>query len=133
MAKILVAGGSLEDRSTIALMLELGGHRCELAARIRDCADFLRKDSFDIVLLNCRQAISRTVPTNLLKVASPKTPLIVLSKRSELKAGDVARIILNPRSPQELLDSIQKLPPQKTNWGDKARKNRHKRGLRLAL
>lgn len=113
MAKILVAGGSLEDRSTLALMLEFGGHRCELSDRLREVADSLRKDSFDVVLLDCRQASSSTVPTKLLKVASPKTAVIVLGKRAEPKEREVDGIVLNPRSPQEPFASIQKILQRK--------------------
>ena len=113
MAKILIAMGSSKHSSTLALMLEFGGHRCELADKPGEVADFLRKDSFDIVLMDGRQAISRIVPTKVLKVASPKTAVIVLSKRAEPKEGEVDGIVLNPRSPQELLDSIQEILQRK--------------------
>lgn len=114
MAKILVTGGSLEDRSTLALMLEFGGHRCELADGLKEVAGFLREESFDVVLLDSRQAVSLIEPTRLLKVASPKAAVIVLSKRAEPKAREGGGIVLNPRSPQELFDSIQRILQRKS-------------------
>ena len=108
MARILVVARPLEIRSTLALVLELGGHSCEIAASFREAARLLREDNFDLLLVHSQREVSFRAFARRIKVALPQTSVVFLS---ETKAGRVegegSEIVTGPLPPQDLLDLVQ--------------------------
>ena len=109
MARILVGGSSPEIRATLALVLELGGHCCEIAANFEEAISLLRKGSFDLVLAGYGEDISPTTSAGYLKLVSLRTPVIFLSGTAEMFEMLENGTFVGPPAPQDLLAFVQSL------------------------
>ena len=113
MSKILIVANSSEDRSILGLVLEFGGHCCELASNLQEATNLLQKASFDLVIADCRRGTAIHTLARRLRVASPKTNVVFLSGTPERNRQEVDELLLSPCSPHDLLDSIQNVLQRK--------------------
>ena len=107
MARILVSGSSLEIRSTLALVLELGGHSCETTGDFEEAASLLREGAFDLVLAGYGEDISSNGSARYLKLVPLKTPVLFLSETAKTFERLDNGTFIGPPIPQYLLAFVQ--------------------------
>ena len=97
----------MEIRSTLALLLEFGGHGCSTAANFEEAASLLREGAFDLVLAGYGEDTASNVSARYLELVSLKTPVIFLSEMAARFEMIDNGTFVGPPIPLDLLVFVQ--------------------------
>lgn len=111
MSRILVVDDDADVRAALSMVLELGGHECELYGNVRDALGRQRDAKFDVIILDqMMPGMTGTDYCHELRARSDDTPVIFLSadRDIETRAGGLkqSKVIKKPFDMDELLGAI---------------------------
>lgn len=105
MARILVLGNQPAERDGLALVIEFAGHRCVTAGSLQEAVDLMRKETYDLVLVDSTLGDSGSEQiVRTFKGISPGVAVMVITEEADFASG--AEVITLPYSP------VQNLSPQ---------------------
>lgn len=121
MAKILLVGNNPAEREVRALVMEFGGHRCKIAASLKEATKLLREESFDLVVTDFKP--NGSSPAQLaksLKRTFPEILLLALTESANTVIQEADAMVTVPCPPEKLLQRIEHVlarvagPPRRT-------------------
>ena len=106
MARILVLSQKRAKAEVFALVLEFGGHRCEVAGSVKEAMELLERNSFDAVVTDYARQDSLAKLAEYLRDASHKTAVVLLANATRQTRKGARQITLNACPPEQLLQAI---------------------------
>ena len=107
MGTILVFSNKPENLKAVALVLEFGGHSCEIASSVEEAVKFLEGEAFDLFVAVVVQVDSMRELERYLQVAPCRTPALIRTNASTQTLKDLPGIsILGLGAPDQLFQAI---------------------------
>ena len=108
MSKILLVGNDPAEREVRALVMEFGGHRCRIAASLKEAAKLLREESFNLVVTDFKpNGSSPAQIAKSLKREFPEILLLALTESAKTVIQEADAMVTVPCPPEKLLQHIE--------------------------
>ena len=114
MASLLVLSSERADAAVLALVLEFGGHQCEIASSVKEASELLERDAFDgVVIEHLRDDFLLQLPKRLESIFR-KTTVLILTNNPEQVQQFTTGIVLKAGSTEQLLQAIDTIMRRKS-------------------
>ena len=114
MASFLVLSKGRADAAVLALVLEFGGHQCEVASTIKEASELLERGAFDGVVVEHLRNDFLLKPPKRLESLFRKTTVLFLTNNPEQVQQCATGIVLKAGPTEQLLQAIDTIMRRKT-------------------